>query len=231
MIAEMTEAFLEADADEAVRAVTLSGEGQSFCAGADLGWMKRSAELDETGNERAAMDLSRLMAAIAGCRKPVIALVNGPAYGGGVGLVACCDIALASQTAAFVLSEVRLGIIPAVISPYVVAAIGARQCRRWFLTAEKMDAQTALGIGLVHRCVAPSELPSAAEEIVAHLLKGGPRALAEAKELIALVADRPIDGALRSETVRRIARQRASAEGKEGIAAFLEKRLPAWRRD
>ncbi len=168
------------------------------------------------------------MSAIDCCPKPVVAIVQGAAFGGGVGLVACCDIAIATTGASFCLSEVRLGLIPAVISPYVAAAIGPRACRRYFLTAEKFDAATAERLGLVHRVVEPEALETAQDEIVAHLLKGGPNALAAAKDLVQRVTFASIDDALRHDTARRIADARASDEGKEGIAAFLEKRKPNW---
>jgi methylglutaconyl-CoA hydratase len=146
-----------------------------------------------------------------------------------VGLVACCDIAIASAEAAFSLTEVRLGLIPAVISPYVAAAIGARQCRRWFQSAERFDARQAERLGLVHKVVAADELAQAGRDMIGHLLKGGPQSQSAAKELIRAVAGRPIDDKLRRETARRIAEQRASPEGKEGVSAFLEKRKPSWQ--
>jgi len=228
LIGELTEAFKNAHADVSTRVVMLTGEGQSFSAGADLGWMQRMSTLDRKENEKDALTLSNLMAAIDTCAKPVLALVNGPAFGGGVGLVACCDIAIASTNAAFALTEVRLGLIPAVISPYVAAAIGSRQCRRWFLSAERIDAKQAEKLGLVHRVVAPEDLEQAGNEMIGHILKGGPESQSAAKALIRSVADRPIDDAIRLETAKRIAEQRASAEGKEGISAFLEKRRPSW---
>jgi methylglutaconyl-CoA hydratase len=161
--------------------------------------------------------------------KPTIARVHGAAFGGGVGLVACCDIAIATSSASFSLSEVRLGLIPAVISPYVAAAIGPRACRRYFLTAERFDAATAVKLGLVHRVVEPEALEAARDETIKQLLTGGPAAQGAAKDLIRRVAGAPIDDALRRDTAARIADARASAESKEGIAAFLEKRKPNWQ--
>lgn len=228
LIAELTQAFRDLAADAAVRVVVLAANGPSFSAGADLDWMKRMSAMDRAENERDSLLLADLMAVIDRCPKPVLALVQGAAFGGGVGLVACCDIAIASTRASFSLSEVRLGLVPAVISPYVAAAIGPRACRRYFLTAERFDAETAERLGLVHRVVEPETLGTAQDEIVAHLLKGGPHALAAAKDLIQRVSYAPIDETLRRDTARRIADARASAEGKEGIAAFLEKRKPGW---
>jgi methylglutaconyl-CoA hydratase len=228
LIAELTQAFRDLATDASVRVVALGANGPSFSAGADLDWMKRMSAMDRVANERDSLLLAELMSAIDRCPKPVLALVQGAAFGGGVGLVACCDIAIASTRASFSLSEVRLGLIPAVISPYVAAAIGPRACRRYFLTAERFDAETAERLGLVHRVVEPEALGTAQDEIVAHLLKGGPNALAAAKGLIRCVSYAPIDEALRRDTAQRIADMRASAEGKEGIAAFLEKRKPNW---
>ncbi len=231
LIGELTHAFREAARDDRTRIVTLSGEGQSFSAGADLDWMKRMAALDRADNEKDALALSELMAAIDTCPKPVLGLINGPAFGGGVGLVACCDIAIASNEAAFALTEVRLGLIPAVIAPYVAAAIGPRQCRRWFLSAERFDARQAEKLGLVHKVVPPDELAAAADEMIGHLLKGGPQSQSGAKELLRRVVGRPIDDELRNETARRIAEQRISIEGQEGVSAFLEKRRSLWQED
>jgi methylglutaconyl-CoA hydratase len=228
LIAELTQAFRDLGNDAAVRVVVLAANGSSFSAGADLDWMKRVSVMDRAANERDSLLLADLMAAIDHCPKPVVALVEGAAFGGGVGLVACCDIAIATTKASFCLSEVRLGLIPAVISPYVAAAIGPRACRRYFLTAEKFDAATAETLGLVHRVVAPEALAEARDEIVGHLMKGGAAAQAAAKDLLHRVAYARIDEALRRDTASRIADARASEEGKEGIAAFLEKRKPKW---
>lgn len=228
LIAELTQAFRDLASDAAVRVVVLAANGQSFSAGADLDWMKRMSAMGRADNERDAMALADLMEAIDRCPKPVVGVIQGAAFGGGVGLVACCDIAIATSSASFSLSEVRLGLIPAVISPYVAAAIGPRACRRYFLTAEKFDAATAAKLGLIHRVVEPENLDMAREETIKHLLNGGPAAQVAAKDLIRRVAGAPIDEALRRDTAARIADARASAEGKEGIAAFLEKRKPKW---
>ncbi|HET6158425.1 MAG TPA: enoyl-CoA hydratase/isomerase family protein [Dongiaceae bacterium] len=228
LIAELTQAFRDLAREAAARVVVLAANGPSFSAGADLEWMKRMSALERAENERDSLLLADLMAAIDRCPKPVVGLVQGAAFGGGVGLVACCDIAIAATNASFCLSEVRLGLIPAVISPYVAAAIGPRACRRYFLTAEKFDAATAERLGLVHRVVAPDVLDVARDEIIGHLLKGGPAAQAAAKDLIQRVSFAKIDEALRRDTAWRIADARASDEGKEGLAAFLEKRKPNW---
>lgn len=217
------------EADPALRVVVLAAEGRSFSAGADLNWMKRMAGYSELENLEDALALARLLHLIDSFARPVIARVQGPAFGGGVGLIACCDIAVASEEAQFALSEVRLGLIPATVSPYVVAAVGARNARRYFLTAERFDAAEARAMGLVHQVVAPHELDGAVEHLVSEILKGGPGAVAGAKGLVALVKNRPLDEALAADTGRRIALARVSAEGREGIAAFLEKRKPKWQ--
>lgn len=227
-IAALTRAFREAGADPAVRCVVLRGAGPSFSAGADLGWMRRMAGYSREENLRDAGALAELMRAIDRCPKPVVAAVHGPAFGGGVGLVACCDVAVASDQAAFALTEVRLGLIPAVISPYVVAAIGERAARRYFLTAERMSAAEAHRLGLVHEVVPGHVLDAAVDRIVGRLREGSPDAQAAAKDLIAAVARRPADDALVADTAARIADQRASPAGREGLAAFLEKRKPSW---
>ncbi len=229
LIAELTAAFRALASDAAVRVIVLAANGPSFSAGADLDWMKRMSALSRAENERDSLLLADLMEAIDRCPKPVLALVEGAAFGGGVGLVACCDIAIATTKASFCLSEVRLGLIPAVISPYVAAAIGPRACRRYFLTAEKFHAAAAERLGLVHLVVEPEALVQARDEMVGHLLKGGPAALAAAKDLVHRVAFAKIDEALRRDTAWRIADTRASSEGKEGIAAFFEKRKPNWQ--
>jgi len=227
LIADLTAALARLGQDPAVRAVVLAAEGKSFSAGADLGWMQRMAGYGEAENLADARALGGLMRTLNDLPKPTVAKVQGAAYGGGVGLVACCDIAIAAPAASFMLSEVRLGLIPAVISPYVVGAIGTRAARRYFLTAERIDAEAALALGLLHRVVPAEELDAAAEATVTQLLGNGPHAIAAAKSLIAAV-DRPLDEAVIEDTARRIAEIRAGEEGREGIAAFLEKRKPAW---
>lgn len=227
-IAELTRAFRSLDEHPGVRVVVLAANGRSFSAGADLNWMKRMAQYSEAENLRDALHLAELMRTLDRMRKPTIARVQGAAFGGGVGLVAACDMAVAAREAQFSLSEVRLGLIPAVISPYVVQAIGARAARRYFLTAERFGADEAQRLGLVTEVVDAGSLDSAVEGLVAHLVKGGPHAIAAAKDLIRAVADQPLDTPLIEDTARRIAATRAGGEGREGIAAFLEKRAPSW---
>ncbi len=210
------------------RVIVLAASGKSFSSGADLNWMRRMAKYSQAENLRDGMALAGLMRTLDGMRKPTIARVQGATFGGGVGLVACCDIAIASMEAVFSLSEVRLGLIPSVISPYVIAAIGEREARRYFLTAERFDAVEARRIGLVHEVVNIDALDAAVANMTAHLLKGGPQALAAAKKLIVDVSRRPMDDALLAETARRIAAIRVEAEGQEGLTAFFDKRPPAW---
>jgi methylglutaconyl-CoA hydratase len=228
LIAEVTLALHAFEGDPDVRAVVVVGRGKSFCAGADLAWMKRMAGYDEATNVADAQNLALMLRTLANLAKPTVACVHGAAYGGGVGLVACCDIAIAAQDATFALSEARLGLIPATISPYVVEAIGARAARRYFLTAERFTAAEAYRLGLVHDLVPPGELDDKINEVLAALLMAGPSAQAECKALVRGVAHRVIDADLIAGTARHIAAVRASAEGREGVAAFLEKREAAW---
>jgi methylglutaconyl-CoA hydratase len=227
VIAELTAAFATLGGDDAVRAVVLRGAGKSFSAGADLDWMRRMAAYDEAANLADARALAALMRTIDTLPKPTVALVHGAAYGGGVGLVACCDIAIATEAAGFSLSEVKLGLIPAVISPYVVRAIGARAARRYFLTAERFDAVEARRLGLVHELAAADGLEEAARRILAALRGNGPAAVRAAKDLVAAVAGKA-PAEVEDDCARRIAAIRASEEGQEGVAAFLEKRKPSW---
>jgi methylglutaconyl-CoA hydratase len=229
IIATLANCFEGLATDDAVRVIVLSAIGKSFSAGADLGWMKRSAGYSKAENEADARKLAEMLATLNRLPKPTIALVQGGAYGGGVGLVAACDIAIASDAAKFSLTETRLGLIPSVISPYVLAAIGARAARRYFLTAEFFDAAEAFRLGLVHSIVPADELAEAGQLMVKHLLDAAPDAVADAKRLIADIAGQPIDDTLIGETARRIANARSSNEGREGIAAFLEQRKPGWR--
>ena len=228
LVAALTAKLEALGRDDRVRVVLLAARGKSFSAGADLGWMRRMASYSREENLRDAQALARLMRTLDELPKPTVALVQGAAYGGGVGLVACCDVALASSRATFCLSEVKLGLIPAVISPYVVAAIGSRAMRRYALTAEAFDATEARRIGLVHEVVEEDALRPAAERIAGALLRNAPRAVAAAKALVARVARAPLDDALAADTAERIASIRASDEGREGLTAFLEKRAPAW---
>ncbi len=230
LIAELTNALEDMQADDEVRVVVLSSAGPTFCAGADLGWMQRAASWTEDHNYEDAMALGTLLRTLNELRKPTIARVQGSAYGGGVGLIAACDIAIATYGAQFVLSEVKLGLIPALIGPYVIAAIGARRARRYMLTAERFSASEAWRIGLLHEIVPDEDgLDEALSEVIDALLMGGPNAQAACKGLIHTVAQRPIDEDVIEYTAQRIAAIRASEEGQEGVAAFLEKSQPSWR--
>ena len=228
LIAELTAACRALDDDDDVRVVVLAGRGRSFSAGADLNWMKRAASNGIDDNLDDARALARMLRALAEMRKPTIARVQGAALGGGMGLAAACDIAVASTKAVFATSEVRFGIIPSAISPYVLRAIGARQATRYFQSAERIDAVRAREIGLVHEAVEPEQLDGKVQDIVAALLQGGPLAQAAAKNLIRAVNNQPINNVLVEETAHRIAHLRATPEAREGIAAFLDKRSPAW---
>jgi methylglutaconyl-CoA hydratase len=228
LIAELTDALRVAEADEAVRAVVLLGAGESFCAGADLNWMRKMAGFSQGQNLADARALAAMLSTLNTLSKPTIARVHGAAFGGGVGLVACCDIAIATQDATFALSEAGLGLIPAAISPYVIEAIGARAARRYFLTAERFTAAEAYRLGLLHDLAPPEELDPRINELLGFLVTAGPRAQEECKALIRAVAHRPIEAGVIADTARRIARVRASPEGKEGVAAFLAKRKAAW---
>jgi methylglutaconyl-CoA hydratase len=229
MIAELSEVMLSMANDPAVRVVVISSIGKSFCAGADLNWMQRAAGYDFEQNQRDAGALAEMLRRIADCPKPVIARVQGPAYGGGIGVIAACDIAVATFESRFALTEVRLGLIPAVISPHVLAAIGERYARRYMLTAEVFSAAEAYRIGLLHEMVADdAALDEAVGEWADALLKNGPQALAECKALIRAIAGRPYGQKAIDFTVESIARVRVSPEGQEGLAAFLEKRKPDW---
>lgn len=229
LIAELSDAIDRMAADPAVRVLVISSSGKSFCAGADLNWMKRAAGYSSEENLRDARALAGMLRRLAHCPKPTVARIQGPAYGGGVGLVACCDVAIATFDAEFSLTEVKLGLIPAVISPHVIAAIGERYARRYMLTAERFSAAEAYRIGLLHEMVSDEEaLDEALGEIIDALLKNGPRAIAECKELIQAVAWKPLSDAILDDTAQRITRLRASEEGREGMSAFLEKRKPNW---
>lgn len=231
LIAALAEAFTALGNNPAVRAIVLSGNGKSFCAGADIAWMRRAGSWSEAENRADAMKLSDMLLAIDTCPKPVIARIHGAVAGGGVGLVACADLAVAIEGAIFRLSEVRLGLTPATISPFVIAKIGAGQARRWFLTAEGFGAAEAERMGLINAVTADD---AAADAVIArwldHLAVAAPGAIADAKTLIRDVAGRPVDDGLRGLTAERIAVRRTSAEGREGLAAFFDKRQPEWNR-
>ena len=222
----MTDCLLSLGRHTDVRVIVLTGEGKSFSAGADLNWMQRAATNSEDDNRTDALRLARLFETLNTCPKPVVGLVNGAALGGGLGLVACCDIAIAGTSAKFGLTEVRIGLIPATISPYVIARIGQGHARRYMLSGERFDANEALRIGLISEV--SDDIEATAQPIVDALLAGGPAAIADTKSLIAEVAGRPMTAELSAMTADRIAARRASVEGREGIAAFLEKRAPGW---
>jgi methylglutaconyl-CoA hydratase len=229
LIAEITNGLLELEADPRVRVVVLSSTGKSFCAGADINWTRRAAGYTAQENLRDARSLAHLLCTLNELSKPTIARVHGPAYGGGIGLIAACDIALATYDTLFALTEVKLGLVPAVISPYVLAAIGERYCRRYMLSAERFSAAEGYRIGLLHEIVPGEEqLDEAIGEIIDSLLKNGPNAQAECKALIRVIAGQPIDESTNEETAQRITRVHSTPEGKEGLAAFLEKRKPNW---
>ena len=229
LIDELTRACVELDGDASVRVVVLGGRGRNFSAGADLNWMRRAANNSVDENRRDARRLAEMLRVLAHMSKPTIARVQGAALGGGTGLTAACDMAVAARDAVFSTSEVRFGIIPSAISPYVLRAIGPRQALRYFQSAERIPAERALAIGLVQEVAASEELDRVVAALAAELMSGGPNALAAAKALVRDIAGRPIDAAIGEETAERIARQRATDEAREGISAFLEKRPPNWR--
>jgi methylglutaconyl-CoA hydratase len=218
------------DSDPSVRAVVLGGRGSAFCAGADLNWMKRMAGYSYDQNLADAQALAGMLATLDRMAKPTLARVHGPAFAGGTGLVAACDIAVGTPEAKFCFSEAKLGLSPATISPHVMRAIGERAARRYFLTAEVFDASEAYRLGLLSALVPAAELDAAIDALLKHLLAGGAQALARIKELVQAVANHPVDDALIADTAKRIAEIRVSPEGKEGIASFLEKRKPSWTR-
>jgi methylglutaconyl-CoA hydratase len=227
-IAELARVFDELGRDDAVRAIVLAANGPSFCAGADLNWMKKMAGYSHDENEADAMRLAAMLRTIYLCPKPTVARVQGDCYAGGMGLVAACDIVVASEAAGFCLSEVKLGLIPATISPYVIKAMGEQAARRYFLTAERFDAAEAQRIGVAHAVVAPEALDATVAGIVKALVNNSPHAVRQAKTLVREIVGQPVDDALLRDTAGRIAAIRASIEGREGVASFLEKRKPTW---
>jgi methylglutaconyl-CoA hydratase len=227
-INELSLAFHDLGRNEMVRAIVLAANGPAFCAGADLNWMKKMAGYSHEENQADAMQLAQMLRTIYLCPKPVVAKVQGDCYAGGMGLVAACDIAVAVQEANFCLSEVKLGLIPATISPYVIKAMGENAARRYFLTAERFSAQEAHRIGFVHELVAADALDGKVAEVLKALVSNSPNAVKEAKVLVRDVAHRVVDDALLADTALRIAHIRASGEGREGVQSFLEKRKPGW---
>ncbi|OOR91895.1 enoyl-CoA hydratase [Moraxella caviae] len=228
VIGELQTCFDALAHDDDVRVVVLAGRGKSFSAGADLNWMKKAGEASVDENIADAKRLAKMLHTLATLNKPTIARVQGAALGGGMGLVSACDICVASTHAKFATSEVRLGLAPSTISPYVVRAIGERQARRYFLTAERIDADTALHIGLAHEICEPDALDETLDKIIHAILQGAPFAQCASKSLIDMVANRPIDDQLLDETAKHIATLRQGAEAKEGLTAFLNKRTPNW---
>lgn len=229
MIKDLDAALHTVRSNEAVRALVLAGRGKSFSAGADLNYMKRAAQFSKKENIEDAMCLGRMLLMLRSLPVPTIALVQGVAYGGGVGLVAACDVVIAASTAQFALTEVKLGLVPAMISPFVIDAIGPRQARRYFLTAERFDAAQAMRIGLVHEVSDEEALFGRGNDIIQYILASGPEAVSHAKTLVTDVSEFSIDDALLRDLAGRIAGRRAAPEGIEGITAFLERRLPVWR--
>lgn len=230
LITQLTSTFLELDQDDTIRVLILDAAGKSFSAGADLNWMKRMSEYSLDDNLQDSQHLADLMSSLYNMRCSTIASVQGAAYGGGVGLVACCDIAIASMNARFCFSEVKLGLIPAVISPYVVQAIGARAAKRYFITAEAITAKQAAELGLISEFVHETELEASVISLAELIIENGPEAVMQAKQLVKDVEHQPLDAHLQSMTAHRIATIRASSQGKEGVNAFLEKRKATWEK-
>ena len=228
VIAELSQAFIQLGDDPQVRAIVLMAEGPAFCAGADLNWMRRMADYSREENEQDAEKLAFMLRTIYECPKPTIARVQGDVYAGGMGLVACCDMAVSVDTANYCLSEVKLGLIPATIGPYVIRAMGPRASHRYFLTAERFSAAEARRIGFVHEVVPADQLDATVSTWVQALLAASPNAIKECKKLVQYVADRDITRLLIDHTVKAIADIRASDEGKEGVQSFLNKRKPNW---
>ena len=228
VITELTQAFAQLGQDDQVRAIVLAAEGPAFCAGADLNWMRRMADYTHAENLLDAAQLAEMLRVIYTCPKPTVARIQGDVYAGGMGLVAVCDIAVSVDTANYCLSEVKLGLYPATISPYVIRAMGARAAHRYFLTAERFDAAEALRMGFVHAVVSPAQLDDKVDELTKALVSASPNAVKECKTLLHDVAGQDIDATLIALTVEGIASIRASLEGKEGVQSFLQKRKPSW---
>lgn len=228
MVAELSGALAALAEDPQVRVLVLAGRGLAFCAGGDLNWMKKSADYSEEQNQSDALKLAEMLRALYEIGKPTIARVHGAAFAGGMGLAAACDIVVADPSAEFCLSEVRLGLIPATISPYIVRALGAKAAQRYMLTGERISAQTAHRMGFVNELCQDEPVDAVVALLTRALLAGGPEAIRESKRLVQCVANRDIDSLLAADTARRIAAVRASVEGREGIASFLQKRRPSW---
>lgn len=228
VIAELTQAFATLGADAQLRAIVLGGHGKAFCAGADLAWMRAMADYSWEQNRADAQKLADMLWAIYSCPVPVVGRIHGDCYAGGVGLAAACDVLVAAEGAHFCLSEAKLGLLPATIGPYVVRALGEQAARRYFITAERFSAERAHQLGFVHEVVASDALDATIDKVMAALVANGPAAVKACKQLVHDVASQPISTSLREDTARRIADIRASAEGKEGVQSFLQKRSPAW---
>jgi len=231
MIIQLTEAFEAVATNSDVRIMLLQSEGKSFSAGADLGWMKRMARYSYQQNLSDAHALAAMLKALHQMPIPTIARVQGAAFGGALGLISCCDIAVASSKASFALSEVKIGLVPSTISPYVIAAIGERHAKRYFMTAERFDANTALQISLVHEAVEERFLDDKVEQLITMILSNGPEAVVAAKQLVFAISGKAIDSSLIEHTCEVIASIRVSAQGQEGLNAFLDKRKPHWLKD
>lgn len=231
LIVQITQAFTSLGQNAQVRCIVLEASGVAFCAGADLNWMRRMADYTHAENLADAAQLAEMLRVIHTCPKPVVARVQGDVYAGGMGLVAACDMVASVDTAQFCLSEVKLGLVPATISPYVIRAMGERAAHRYFLTAERFDATEALRLGFVHAVVSGEALDATVDEWVQALCSASPNAVATCKQLLHGVAGRPVDAGLIAQTVECIADIRASAEGKEGVQSFLQKRRPGWNAD
>ena len=229
VIAALDAAFRELGADAQLRAIVLGGRGKAFCAGGDLNWMRAMADYTWAQNKADASALAAMLWTLYSCPVPVVGRVHGDCYAGGLGLAACCDVLVAAEGLHFCLSEAKLGLLPATIGPYVVRALGEQAARRYFLTAERFSAARAHALGFVHELVAPEALDARVAEIVAALVANGPAAVKASKKLVQDLAGREIDAALRDDTATRIADIRASAEGREGVSAFLDKREPSWK--
>ena len=230
LIADISAAFADVEASAQTRVVVVAARGPAFCAGADLNWMRSMASFSHADNHADALKVARMFEAVHACSRPVIARVQGDAFGGGVGLAAACDIVVAAESAGFALSEVKLGLVAATISPHLVRAMGPRQAARYMLTAEKFGAGRARELGLVHEAVPAGSLDVEIERIVQSLLAASPAALAATKRLLADVVETPLDDVLLAATAKCIADARVSPEGREGLAAFLEKRSPGWKK-
>jgi methylglutaconyl-CoA hydratase len=228
VIQELTASFVDLTARSDVRCIVLAANGAAFCAGADLNWMRRVADYSVADNTQDASVMAEMLRTVANCPKPTVACVQGDTYAGGTGLVAACDMAVAANTVNFCVSEVKIGLIPATISPYLIRAMGLRAAQRYWLTAERFSAEQALGFGLVSQVTTPEALPAAVDALCKALCSASPTALAATKQLIADVAGKDISPALIAHTVKAIAQSRSSEQGKEGVQAFLQKRKPNW---